>query len=236
MPKKTNQAEEKLQLSGIACEHQLRVPLHTDDEACARHLHAFDDAVGGPGHRLQSGRQVLHRLVMIRVDLECIIAQEISQPAGRLQPDEVTSFSLRPLMDQRVGHLVGDVLDQAASQGHIENLNSPADGQQRPVSAHPFLHQCQLEVIPLPVNLPRLGVAVLAEQVRGHVAAPAEEEAVQDGKEIGDRLRLGRQADRHSSRLLHSRHVSLIESEICRTLARGRLLEGHGHTDDRSHS
>ena len=94
------------------------------------------DGVQVPAHRCQRGRHDLHGLVVAAVHQEDILAQEGPQagPRGQLHPVVHVRVVCVPMLvpGGLAAEVVRDVLDEAAPQGHVQDLLAPAgaeDGQ-----------------------------------------------------------------------------------------------------------
>ena len=120
------------------------MPLDAEDPAGGvRGLDGLDDRAGlgmdgvqVPAHRCQRGRHDLHGLVVAAVHQEDILAQEGPQagPRGQLHPVVHVRVVCVPMLvpGGLAAEVVRDVLDEAAPQGHVQDLLAPAgaeDGQ-----------------------------------------------------------------------------------------------------------
>ena len=71
-----NETRENRQTIRIGFEHILRMPLHGPDETLVQHSGRFDEAVRSDGHWRQAISEVLDGLVVQRIHLNDVFAQQ----------------------------------------------------------------------------------------------------------------------------------------------------------------
>jgi hypothetical protein len=195
----------------------LRMPLHTDREArrATGHLEALDRAVGRPRGGDQAVPELVHGLVVmgrrVQPGIPAGPGQYPAQHPGRGDPDQVTAEpAVRPGVLLVPDHL-RQVLVQGAAPDHVEQLDAPADGQQRHLAGQRRDEQSQLPAVPLVVG--RAGLRVRAGPVPGrvHVTAAGHDQPVQVGHGRGrlGRVAAGGQQHRPPAAAAHRVHVGL---------------------------
>ena len=85
-------------------------------------------AVRRPGDRAQPASRALDRLVVKGVDVELLLAEQPSQSAVALEATScVVKLPRRVWRWNRSVDVIGEVLVQAPTAGHVEHLHAPAD-------------------------------------------------------------------------------------------------------------
>jgi hypothetical protein len=87
---------------------------------------------------------------------------------------------------------LGQVLVQRAAQGHVEDLQAPADGQHGQAHVDGCSDQGQLGLVALGVGAVHLGVLMPAVAPRLYVAPSGQDQAVERGQSLLGRHRSGR--------------------------------------------
>ena len=84
------------------------------------------------------------------------------------------------LVDDPGGALQREILHQRAPEGHVDDLEPPADSQDGPARAERLLEQCEVDGVPLRVDLHvRIGPGVGPIASGVHVDAAAQQERVE---------------------------------------------------------
>lgn len=124
--------------------------------------------------------QTVYRLMMRTVDYGTRPEKPLQQ-ASRLTVDRVVDIFLSLVAHPPSGL---QVLDQRASQKHVEHLHPPANSQHRAFPDKESLRQSQLRPIPLPVRW--IGTPVLlSKQDRVHIASAAQHQSIAAGIRYG---------------------------------------------------
>jgi hypothetical protein len=118
------------------------VPLHADREGgqAVGHLEALDRPVGRPRGSDEAVAERVHGLVMVRrrvqPDVFAGARQHAAQRPGRPDPDQMPPEpAVRPGVLLVPDHL-GQMLVQRPAAQDVEQLDAPADGQQRLPGGH----------------------------------------------------------------------------------------------------
>ena len=188
------------------------MPLDPQAEAPVGRLDAFDHAVRR--HRIdpEAIADLLHRLVMGGVHRHPFAAADGLQQAVRGKGDIVAGFVARVglLMGEGGFDLLGDVLDQAAAQHHVQELLAAADAEHRQVALQTRRGDGGLELGAAVLGADGFMAVVGAEQGRVDVEGPAGDQQGVDAREIGlGLLRLVGQQNRQAAGLDHRGGVVL---------------------------
>lgn len=181
-------------------------------------LHGFDDPRRGNGHDLKSlpyGVGV-HRLMMGAVDFanasKCRLKGTLALNPNRMARIDTSCGRVEFAITQNRGN----VLNELAAQGHIENLDSAAHPEHGLLRRHEVPDELQLQLVAIVVNTGRLGDRRLAVPARIHIATPRQEKS-------GIGVEIGGQAGRRSGLLgsntppLHPRDIPVdrIRARSC---------------------
>lgn len=167
-------------MAGLA-DQQLRVPLDAEEATAVLAFDGLDRAVVGPAGGAQAGADGADGLVVQGVDAQQTEAGDNLQPAPVEHPDVVDrcgGLVLAAVLD--VGH-EGEVLDQGAPCGHVEDLGPPADAEDGDVAGQGGVDEGQLPGVAAGVDALDLGKGRAAVRRGVHIAAAAEQQAVEAG-------------------------------------------------------
>ena len=107
----------------------LRMPLYAPYEFLAGIPDGFDDAVLTVAHDLETGGQILDRLMVMTVDADGVRSCQGAQ-RGVGDDDTVVAAAVvrlgHPVLD-RTGTLGGNILVESTAETDIHQLDSPAD-------------------------------------------------------------------------------------------------------------
>jgi hypothetical protein len=219
------------------------MPLNPDrEDRSAGDLQTLDRPVGGPRGGDQPVPEPVHGLVMVGRRVQPgLVAGAREHPAqrpGRSHPDQVPPESaVRPGV-LFVPHDLRQVLVQRPAADHVEQLNAPADGQQRPAGRQRRVQQGQLPAVSLAVRRAGLRVGHRAVPGRIHVPAARHDQPVQvghGGRGFG-RVAARRQQHRPPAAAPHRIHVGLRDQRgRNRPVAPLGQVVVRGNTDQRAH-
>jgi hypothetical protein len=221
------------------------MPLHADREGGqpVGDLQGLDRPVGRPRRGHQASTDPVHRLVVVRRRVHPgLVVPRGQQPSQRPfgpDPDQMPPEpAVRPGVLLVPDHL-GQVLVQRPAPEHVEQLDTPADGQQRPPGHQRRVEQRQLPAVPLGVR--RAGLRVRASAVPGRVDVPAagHDQPVQVGHGGGGfgRVATDRQQHRPAAAAPHRVHIGLRDqgSGGVPVPPLGQIVVGRD-TDQRAHN
>lgn len=188
------------QLFGVPLEHQLGVPLHTQNEGSLRERYGFDQPVWSMARDLQPLPNVFDRLMMVGIDADTTFSVDPFQwrthggenVMGRIVRVQ-TSFVLAMLHSIRI--LVRDVLEEGAAKGDVKDLDAAADAEEWQISGKGTCDEIKLELIA--EGMDTIGCRmdkVLTEAGRSEVTAATQQEPVNETQQ-GIRVTLLRRKD-----------------------------------------
>ena len=135
-------------------------------------------AVIGIGGHLQAAADAVEGLMVARLHLRPVAYDRRQLRPGRHRDVVLGEHSRNLLVDVRPDP-VRHVLLDAAAERDVQHLRPAADGEHRQVALERSLHQRQLEVVALADHPRRLGVRLLAVQLRIEIRAARENQAVE---------------------------------------------------------
>jgi len=112
------------------------MPLDADGKGMFGHFHGFDNPIRSKGHRFETGSYILDTLMVEAVDIQARLTQYFAETAACFDAHGVRQRLPRQdtiagmIMHERIRNLIRDVGVQAAAQGHIDNLQAPANPQE----------------------------------------------------------------------------------------------------------
>ena len=115
--------------------HPLRMPLDANSKRMPLQLDAFNHVIGRPCRSNQTPPQSANRLMVRAVGANLLRLKDVGEERPALDPHLVGQDSLILEMSTRVllssRKLGWEVLPEGASQGYVQNLMAPANGQHR---------------------------------------------------------------------------------------------------------
>ena len=196
---------------------RLDVPLDAEIERLAVALDRLHDAVVGPRHGAQIAAEAVDGLVVERVDVEVLGADDRGQPRPGLDPHVVRRLPAR--LGLAVRHRavadVRHVLVQRAAAGDVEHLAAAADAQHGEAERVRAADDGELEGVE--PRLDRAQLRVRLGVVGGRVDVGAARHA--DPRQLVDQrrhvaVRERGQDDRHPAGVLDGPHVGHAEHDL----------------------
>ena len=157
------------------------MPLHGDDSPVPI-LEPLDGPVFGPGNGPQVMADPVAPLVVYRVHAEVIRADDAPELALRVDMDGMDQLTSAFDVLVGLGGHCGQVLHERASSGHVDQLHTPADSQDRKTRGRRFAEQGDLRVIAFDVHPAGLGIAVRPVELGGDIAPARKHDAIQVGE------------------------------------------------------
>jgi hypothetical protein len=211
------------------------VPLHPEAELVSLQLDPLHHLVQRPGHGEQPAADPVDGLVVGGRHLRGG-AENPGELAGRADLHVVSGQLDRIRLVAVVADPVGQMLDEGAAAGHVEQLHAAADGQEGQVGFDRGAGHEQLEPVPAVVGLVGLFVRRLVVERGVDVTSPGHQQRVDPGDQAGygtggDRWQYDRGAagPLDGSRVAHRRHDGLANPG-----APASSLKLAGDADDRA--
>jgi cystathionine gamma-synthase len=127
------------------------MPLNPHHPAVVPADDGLEDPVLRPRHRLELRSQVVHPLVVMRVDLRRVAVEYLGEHAGRVDRQLMGRLGARTatvaIVIEEPG-VVGEVLIERATVVDVEQLHAVADREDGQVPLHRRLDERQLEAVP----------------------------------------------------------------------------------------
>jgi hypothetical protein len=211
------------------------MPLHADAEPVSLQLDRFGHLVGRPRHGEEAGADPVDPLVMGGGHLRGA-AEHPAQLACLADLDVVNGELDRVRLVALAAEPVGEVLDQRAATGHVEDLQAAADGEEGQVGLDGGADHQELEPVPTVVGCVGLLVRGLVVQRGIDVPPPGDDQAVELRDQAGHGTGGdGRQDDRRSARALDgSRVTHRRDDRFANPMAPASSLKLAGDTDYRA--
>ena len=170
-------------------------------------------------------------LVMVRLHGRSV-AEQPREPRAGLDRDVVVGEAAGALLVPVVPDEVGQVLDQVAAERDVQHLRAAADREHRQVARERRGQQRELGAVALGHDPVRLGMRLLAVQLRVEVGAAGEDQPVERVQRLLDAVVGGRHEQRACARALDRAHV-VVRHERRRQLpdaeGRGRDVRRDAH-------
>lgn len=185
----------------------LRMKLHPQHRQ-ATMFDPFCKSLRRPSGGCQVMSQEVHRLMVGTVD-HGTRPQKLLQQASRLTADRVIDIFLSLVAHPPSGL---QVLDQRASQKHVEHLHPPANSQHWAFPGKEGLRQSQLRPVSLPVRW--IGTPVLlSKQDRIHISPATQHQSIAAGIRYGTNPR-----NRNRSRSLYRADIAFQSARLAGNL------------------
>ena len=178
-----NQPFKQRALLFLTCYRQIfGVPLHADYRIVGR-LDGFAQSVGAVCRSAQRGRNIFHRLVVERIDFQCVSLCNFGQFGVGGDCHLVRRFgawrAALVVAEQRGGVLRVDVLIERAAHLHIQNLHAAADAQNRRLVAARIVDKAQVVSVARGIDGAAFGNYLFAEIVRVDVGTATQHKSIE---------------------------------------------------------
>ncbi len=138
------------------------------------------------GRRVQIFSQPADALVVQAVNLRMVVVQYLCQPAIFFNFNtmcQVVSGKVVIIVANLTRELFGQVLVQVATQGDVDNLQAPADTEERFTSLDGCLHQVNLQSITRCIDPLHLRVRLVTVAMWVDIITTCEKDAIQPPQE-----------------------------------------------------
>ena len=156
-------------------------------------LNGFRDPVFRIGNDSNTGTGLFHGLMMVAVGPDAG-AEEAVQDGPFHDGDRmghISPFRLLHVLGGLLG-ILGDILVKGASQGHVQHLDAPADGDEGLSTLNDHTDQGQLIVVQQEAGGAAVGALELTVVHGGYVLSAAEDKALAEGYILPEDLPVSR--------------------------------------------
>jgi NAD(P)-dependent dehydrogenase (short-subunit alcohol dehydrogenase family) len=159
------------------------VPFHTDHERGRRQLNGLDHAVRCPRRRHQTGTETIDRLMVRAPDPDRLV-QDLRQSRPGFDTDFRRPEATGRRLVTGVTDVIGEVLDEAASEMDVQHLHAATDGEHRNVVGEGGGEESNLTVIAKWVHAGGGGIGRTSVAVRVHISPTDEDETIEDAHHL----------------------------------------------------
>lgn len=147
---------EEFLLLGISFAHMLRMPLDTDAEGVEKYFQAFNKAILTDSRNCQTRTKLVYCLMVQAVDLDGVFTQDAAQFGIGGDLNSVDSFAFGWEMGVPAHLRSFNILIECAIIENVQQLDTPADAENRPVGGKKSLQHSHFRFVTELVGLAAL--------------------------------------------------------------------------------